>query len=90
MRAVNEMRLRFAAIAALVLSWWTPGGLEAAPAHAQIVGKERIEVIERLQSQQREIASLRATVVQRRRHPLLAAEAVSEGTFLFQKPNRVR
>lgn len=87
---MTERTLRVAAIAALVLTWWTPGGLEAAPAHAPIEGKERIEVIERLQAQQRQIASLRATVVQRKRHPLLAAEAVSEGTFLFQKPNRVR
>jgi outer membrane lipoprotein carrier protein len=84
------MRLRVAAIASLVLSWWTPGGLEAAPAHAPIEGKERIEIIERLQEQQREIASLRATVVQKKRHPLLATEVVSEGTLLFQKPNRVR
>ena len=90
MLAVTEMRLRFAAIAVLVLSWWTPGGSEAAPAHTPIEGPERIEIIERLQAQQRQIASLRATVVQRRRHPLLAAEAVSEGTFLFQKPNRIR
>jgi len=87
---VTGTKLRFAAIAALGLSWWTPGGPAAAPAPAAIEGKERIEVIERLQAQQRQIASLRAAVVQRRRHPLLAAEAVSEGTLLFQKPNRVR
>ena len=84
------MRLRLGAIAALVLTWGTPGALEAALAHAPIEGKERIEVIERLQAQQRQIASLRATVVQRKRHPLLATEAVSEGRFLFQKPNRIR
>jgi len=84
------MRLRFATIAALALFWWPAGGLEAASAPAPIAGKERIEVIERLQSQQRQIASLRATVVQRRRHPLLAAEAVSEGRLLFRKPNRLR
>jgi outer membrane lipoprotein-sorting protein len=84
------MSFRFAALAALALSGWAPGGLGAAPAHVPIEGKERIDVIESLQVQQRQIGSLRATVVQRRRHPLLATEAVSEGRFLFQKPDRVR
>jgi outer membrane lipoprotein carrier protein len=84
------MMLRVAAMAVLVLSWWPDGGLAATLAHAPLEGSARVEAIERLQEQQRHIGSLRATVVQKKRHPLLVAEAVSEGVLLFQKPNRVR
>jgi outer membrane lipoprotein-sorting protein len=84
------MTLRVAAMAALVLFGWIEGGPAATPVASPLEGSARVEAIERLQEQQRHIASLRATVVQKKRHPLLAAEAVSEGTLLFQKPNRVR
>jgi outer membrane lipoprotein carrier protein len=84
------MMFRVAVLAVLALSGWPEGGLAATRAHALLEGSARVEAIERLQEQQRRIESLRATVVQKKRHPLLATEVVSEGTLLFQKPNRVR
>jgi chaperone LolA len=78
-------------VVAAVLFFWSPlGAEEAALADGQIQGKERVEVIERLQERQRDVTSVRATVVQRKRHPLLAAEVISEGTLLFKRPNQVR
>lgn len=79
------------AVAAVLLSSWgplRPG--EAAPAENPIQGKERAAIIEELQARQRAVASVRATVIQKKRHPLLAAEVVSQGTLLFKRPNLVR
>ena len=84
------MNLPAAALTAFLFSWHLLGPVEAAPAESQIQGKERIEIIERLQERQREVTGVRASVVQRKRHPLLAAEAVSQGSLLYQRPNRVR
>jgi outer membrane lipoprotein carrier protein len=84
------MMLRVAVVAVLLFSWGPLGPGEAAPAEIPILGKERAEVIERLQERQRAVVSVRATVIQRKRHPLLAAEAISEGTLLFKRPNLVR
>ena len=78
-------------MAALLLSAWgplRPG--EAAPAEGPIQGKERAAIIEELQARQRAVASVRATVIQKKRHPLLAAEVVTQGTLLFKRPNLVR
>ena len=78
-------------VVAAILFFWSPlGAGEAVPADSQIQGKERVEVIERLQERQRDVTSVRATVVQRKRHPLLTAEVISEGTLLFKRPNQVR
>jgi outer membrane lipoprotein carrier protein len=84
------MILWVAVIAALLFSWGPSAPGEAAPAEGQILGKERAEVIQRLQERQRAVTSVRATVIQKKRHPLLAAEAISEGTLLFKRPNLVR
>jgi outer membrane lipoprotein-sorting protein len=62
----------------------------AVPAGAPLQGEERARVIERLQAQQREVTTLRATVIQKKRHPLLKGEVISEGTLLFSRPHRVR
>lgn len=66
------------------------GFAEAAPTENEIRGEERAQILDRLRERQREVTTLRATVVQRKRHPLLRAEAISEGTFLFKRPNQVR
>ncbi|HSB71505.1 MAG TPA: outer membrane lipoprotein carrier protein LolA [Candidatus Methylomirabilis sp.] len=84
------MKLWAAALAAFLLSWHALGLAGAAPTESQIQGKERIEIIERLQQRQREVTGVRAAVVQRKRHPLLAGEAVSQGVLLFRRPNLVR
>ena len=79
-----------AGIVTLLCSWGVWGTAGAAPPAHLIQGQERAEVIERLQAQQREIRSIRAAVVQRKRHPLLATEAISEGRLLFKRPGLVR
>jgi len=80
-----------AGIVTLLCSWWVLGTAEAAPSPAHLIqGQERAEVIAKLQAQQREVTSIQAAVVQRKRHPLLAAEATSEGRLLFKRPGLVR
>jgi outer membrane lipoprotein-sorting protein len=79
-----------AMVAALLASGGPPGAAGAIPAGLPIQGAERAQVLDRLRERQRDLTSVRATVVQRKRHPLLKAEAVSEGTFCFQRPNRMR
>ena len=87
MGAVN---LRIALVAVLLLSCWWGGPTGAALSENQIQGEERVRVLERILERQRNVTAVRATVVQRKRHPLLKADAVSEGTLLFQSPDRVR
>ncbi len=82
--------LRRAGLAALLLCSSPPAGTAATPAGTEVRGEERVQLLERLREQQRGIQSVRAAVVQRRQHPLLKAEAVSEGTLLLQRPNRLR
>ncbi len=77
-------------LAALLVSAIPSGSTGAVPTEGQVHGEERVRIVERLQERQRGIASLRAAVVQRKRHPLLKAEAVNRGTLLFQKPSRLR
>ena len=83
------MARRLAAVAALLL--WA-GVLSAAPtvAGTPLLGDERARAIEGLQARQREVKALRAAVVQRKRHPLLKGEVVTEGALLFSRPNRLR
>ena len=73
--------------AALLLSCCSLPGAAAGP---EVHGEERAQLLERLRAQQQGIWSVRAAVVQRKRHPLLKEEAVSEGTLLLQRPHRLR
>ena len=66
------------------------GPLRAAAAGTEVLGEERAQFLEKMREQQQRIQSVRATVVQRKRNPLLKEEAVSEGTLLYQRPNRLR
>ncbi len=77
-------------VAAFLLFCRSLGFAEAAPTENEIQGEERAQILDRLRERQRDVTTLRATVVQRKRHPLLRAEAISEGTFLFKRPNQVR
>ena len=77
-------------VAALLLSCRPLGWAAAMPAWTEIRGEERIQLLERLRERQRKVQAVRATVAQRKRHPLLTEEAVSEGTLLFQRPDRLR
>lgn len=78
------------AVAAALLLW--EGALPATgtAAATPLQGEERARAIEALQARQREVKTLRAEVVQRKRHPLLKDEAITEGTLLFSRPGRVR
>jgi outer membrane lipoprotein-sorting protein len=79
-----------AVVAAVMLSCRLLLAAEAATAEHQIQGEERVQVLDRLRERLRDVGTVRATVVQRKRHPLLKAEAVSEGTLLFKRPNQLR
>jgi chaperone LolA len=63
---------------------------EALPLEDRIQGQERVQLLDKLRERMRDVTTLQATVVQRKRHPLLKAEAVSEGTLLFKRPNQLR
>jgi outer membrane lipoprotein-sorting protein len=77
-------------VAALLLSCRPLAWAAATPAWTEIRGEERIQLLETLRARQRKVQAVRATVSQRKRHPLLKEEAVSEGTLLFQRPDRLR
>ena len=79
-----------AVVAAVLLSCRPPTSAEAVPGENQVRGEERAQILDRLREQQRDVTTLRATVVQRKRHQLLRKEAFSEGTLLFKRPNQVR
>ncbi len=79
-----------AVVAAMLLSYSSPVPGEAAPVGEQVRGEERDQVLDRIRERQQEVRALRATIVQRKRHPLLRGETVSEGSLLFQRPDRVR
>jgi outer membrane lipoprotein-sorting protein len=83
------MACRLTVLAILLLSFATPW-TSAARDGAPLTGEGRARAIERLQARQREVTTLRATVVQKKRHPLLKDEVVTEGTLLFRRPNRIR
>jgi outer membrane lipoprotein-sorting protein len=61
-----------------------------APADRPVTGAEREEIFENLRGRQAGVKSFRATLTQKRKSPLLLAEAVTEGVFLFEKPDRFR
>jgi outer membrane lipoprotein-sorting protein len=61
----------------------------AAPTGTPLEGEERAQAIEGLQARQRDVSTLRATVVQRKRHPLLKGEVVTEGSLVVKRPNQV-
>jgi outer membrane lipoprotein-sorting protein len=83
--------LRWAGVAAVcLLSCWPQAGSAATAAGTEVQGQERVQLLERLRAEQQGLVSVRAAVVQRKRSPLLREEAVSEGTLLFQRPNRLR
>lgn len=81
---------RVAVLAAVLLSCRPLAAGEAPPAEDPIQGEERVRILDRIQERQRDVTSLRATVVQRKRHPLLKAEVISQGSLLFKKPAQVR
>ena len=86
-RAVTARRIAVLAVVALSLGMVRAS---AAPAGVPLQGDERARAIAGLQARQREVNTLRAAVVQRKRHPLLKGEVVTEGTLLFRRPNRLR
>jgi outer membrane lipoprotein-sorting protein len=83
------MACRLVLVVALVLSCSLARPAHAVPAGTQLQGEERVRAIQQLQARQRAVATLRATVVQRKQHPLLKGEVVTEGTLLVRRPDRV-
>lgn len=55
-----------------------------------VTGADRARWFDRARERQKDIEGLKATVVQRRRHPSLKGEQVSEGTLLYRKPALLR
>lgn len=53
-------------------------------------GEARDRAIRALEARQRDVATLRATVVQRKRHRLLKDEVVTEGNLVVRRPDHVR
>lgn len=84
------MIARAAVLAPLLVSGFPLGSAGAVPTEGQVHGEERAGFIQQLQERQQSVVTLRAAVVQRKRHPLLKAEVVSRGILLFQRPNRLR
>jgi outer membrane lipoprotein-sorting protein len=83
------MARRITVVAALLL-WSSVPWVTATVAGTPLQGEERARAIEQLQARQREARTLRAVVVQRKRHPSLKGEVVTEGTLLFSRPKRLR
>jgi outer membrane lipoprotein-sorting protein len=84
------MRAQLAASAALLLMGSILGPPCAPAAERLLQGEERSRLLEGLEQRQHAVTSLRATVRQRKRQPLLRAEVQSEGTLIFQRPDRLR
>jgi outer membrane lipoprotein-sorting protein len=80
---------RTAVATALLLCVSPLRAADAAPTGTELTGEERVRAIERLQARQREVSALRAAVVQKKHHPLLKGEVVSEGTLLFKRPDHL-
>ncbi len=89
-RRAARVASAIAAVAAMLLSCGPIQAAEAVPAGAPLQGEERARAIERLRTQQRDVSTLRAAVVQKRQHPLLKGEVTTEGTLLFSRPARIR
>ena len=83
------MARRVTVVAALLL-WSVVPWPTATAAGTPLEGEERARAIAQLQARQRGAKTLRATVVQRKRHPSLKGEVVTEGTLLLSRPNRLR
>lgn len=86
-RVVTARRIAVLAVVALSLGMVRAS---AAPAGVPLQGAERAQAIQGLQARQREVNTFRAAVAQRKRHPVLKGEVVTEGTLLFRRPNRLR
>ncbi len=84
------MRVRAVASAVFFLVAGALGPASTLAAEHLVQGEQRLQLLQRFAERQQEVVSLRATVLQRRRHPLLKSEVLSEGTLIFQRPDRLR
>jgi outer membrane lipoprotein-sorting protein len=89
-RFLDARNRRRGVAAALLLSGGLLAAAAATTAETEVQGQERVQLLERLRAEQQGLVSVRAAVVQRKQHPLLKEEAVSEGTLLYQRPDRLR
>jgi outer membrane lipoprotein-sorting protein len=62
----------------------------AVAADGPVTGPERAALFERLRTRQAGVRAFRATVLQKKRSPLLLKEESSEGRLLFGNPDRFR
>ncbi len=65
-------------------------GADGASLGMPVTGLEKTRILEDLRKRQGSLDSFRASVLQRRHHPLLREDLESEGTVIFRKPNFVR
>jgi len=73
-----------------VLAAAVPPGAGAQSPGIPVTGTERAAWFEKTKERQKGIEGLQAAVVQRKRHPSLKGEQVSEGTLLYRKPGLLR
>jgi outer membrane lipoprotein-sorting protein len=73
-----------------VLAAAIPPGTGAQSPEIPVTGTERAVWFEKTRERQKDVDGLRAAVVQRKRHPSLKGEQVSEGTLLYRKPALLR
>jgi outer membrane lipoprotein-sorting protein len=62
----------------------------AGEAGGPLQGDARARALRALQAAQQDVTTVRARVLQRKRHPLLKEEAVREGALLLERPGRLR
>jgi outer membrane lipoprotein-sorting protein len=67
-----------------------PFAVGAQPPEVPVSGPERSLWFEKTRERQKDVDGLRASVVQRKRHPSLKGELVSEGMLLYRKPALLR
>ncbi len=85
--------MRARGVASGVILFLLAGGFGPPYARAAghlVQGEERSRLVQELEERQRAVMSLRATVLQRKRQPLLKGEILSQGTLTFQRPDRLR
>jgi outer membrane lipoprotein-sorting protein len=62
----------------------------ATPPGTPVPESEREQAIAAIRDRQKEVITIRAEVVQRKRHPLLKSEVITEGRILLKKPGLMR
>ena len=82
--------LPLAVVSLFLLAGQAPARAQGARAGEEILGEERTRLLDGFRRRQSEVMALSARVIQRKSHPLLEKEVVSEGTLRYRRPNLMR